>query len=126
MTIYNIHCIIPGVYSKRGLMKNKIIFTLVLLSLIVTDCTWYRNKREKWRNRHNSENHDNGGLESDSGSGKGFGVYVPGQSVQILWSGKWYKGKILKKDKGKYFISYDGYESNWNEWVGTDRLKPSL
>ncbi len=43
--------------------------------------------------------------------------------VKILWQGQWYNGKILKVKDGKYYIKYDGYSEEWNEWVGPDRLK---
>lgn len=48
-----------------------------------------------------------------------------GAKVQIKWQGAWYPGKILNynADKKQYYISYDNYDSSWNEWVGTDRLK---
>ncbi|MDH5656180.1 MAG: hypothetical protein OEZ34_09745 [Spirochaetia bacterium] len=51
-------------------------------------------------------------------------IYNVDQKVSILWNNKWYKGKILKKIGNKYFITYDGYEASWNEWVGPERLKP--
>ena len=54
-------------------------------------------------------------------------IYVSAQKVgdkaQILWNNKWYPGKILEVKDGKYFISYDGYDAKWNEWVGKDRIK---
>lgn len=52
------------------------------------------------------------------------GVYTAGQNVKILWGNKWWNGKILKKKGKKYYISYDGYSSRWNEWVTTSRLRP--
>lgn len=56
-------------------------------------------------------------------------IYVSAQKVgdkaQILWNNKWYPGKILEVKDGKYYISYDGYDAKWNEWVGSDRLKLS-
>lgn len=47
------------------------------------------------------------------------------EKVQIEYNGTWYPGKILKVNdaEGKYFISYDGWEESWNEWVTKDRLK---
>ncbi|WP_207493273.1 agenet domain-containing protein [Aridibaculum aurantiacum] len=46
-----------------------------------------------------------------------------GSSVEIYWSGSWYKGKVNEVKDGKYKISYDGWSSTWDEWVGTDRLR---
>ncbi|MDH5656281.1 MAG: hypothetical protein OEZ34_10255 [Spirochaetia bacterium] len=51
-------------------------------------------------------------------------TYNVNQKVFILWENEWFKGKILKKNGNKYFITYDGYEASWNEWVGPERLKP--
>ena len=50
------------------------------------------------------------------------GGYQIGQSVQILWKGKWYPGKILDASRNRYYITYDGYSSSWDEWVGPARL----
>lgn len=50
-------------------------------------------------------------------------TYSSGESVQILWKGQWYPGKILKADGEKFLISYDGYGKEWNETVAKDRLK---
>lgn len=47
------------------------------------------------------------------------------EKVQIESKGAWYPGKILKVNAAeeKYFITYDGWDENWNEWVTKDRLK---
>lgn len=44
-------------------------------------------------------------------------------AVEIQSSGSWYPGKILKVDGDKYFITYEGWDESWNEWVGKDRLR---
>lgn len=49
-------------------------------------------------------------------------AYQVGESVYILWRGKWYPGKILAFDGGVYYITYDGYDSSWDEWVEPARL----
>ncbi len=51
--------------------------------------------------------------------------YKVGDKVEILWNSSWYKGSIIgaKNAEGKYKIHYDGYESNWDEWVDTKRLR---
>lgn len=46
-----------------------------------------------------------------------------GDSVQVKWKGSWYPAKILKEQNGQFFIHYDGYGSNWDEWVGLGRIK---
>jgi hypothetical protein len=51
-------------------------------------------------------------------------TYSANQSVLISWKGEWYPGKIIELKNDSYLISYDNFESSWNEVVGTDRLKP--
>jgi hypothetical protein len=55
----------------------------------------------------------------DSGEG-GFAV---GDKVEILWVSSWKPGKILKVEKGRYFISWDGWSESSNEWVTADRVR---
>ena len=54
--------------------------------------------------------------------------YKKGQKVMVEWKGKWYDSTILEVgtgDKaGKFKIHYDGWSDSWDEWVGTDRMKP--
>ena len=47
------------------------------------------------------------------------------EKVQIKSNGAWYPGKILKinADDHTYYVSYDGWDEGWNEWVPIDRLK---
>lgn len=49
--------------------------------------------------------------------------YAKGAKVEILWSGSWYKGFIKEVKGDSYKISYDGWTSSWDEWVGKDRLR---
>ena len=46
-----------------------------------------------------------------------------GEKVKIDHNGSWYDGKILKIEDDKYFVSYDGWSEDWNEWVTIDKLK---
>lgn len=46
-----------------------------------------------------------------------------GDPVQVKWKGSWYPASVLSIKSGKYKIHYDGYGSNWDEWVGSDRIK---
>lgn len=64
---------------------------------------------------------------SASGSHSGqSGLCVPGSSVQILSAGSWYAGRVLNGPghDGTCQVSYDGYGSNWDEWVSQSRLRP--
>jgi hypothetical protein len=45
------------------------------------------------------------------------------EAVEIQSTGGWYPGKILKVDGDKYFITYDGWDESWNEWVTIERLR---
>lgn len=49
--------------------------------------------------------------------------FVAGEKVLIEWKGKWWRGKVHKKSRGKYYISYDGWSKKWNEWVPLSRLR---
>lgn len=50
--------------------------------------------------------------------------YSAGDRVQVSWKGKLYPAVILSaQGNNKYKIHYDGYESSWDEVVGTDRIK---
>ena len=48
-----------------------------------------------------------------------------GDKAEIYWKDTWYKGKIIadKNAEGKYKISYDGWDSNWDEYVDVKRLR---
>lgn len=50
--------------------------------------------------------------------------YAVGDAVQIEWRGSWFPGRVLEVTKGRYKISYDGYESSSDEWVDPGRLRP--
>ncbi|MFH1653566.1 MAG: Tudor-knot domain-containing protein [Pseudomonadota bacterium] len=43
--------------------------------------------------------------------------------TQVNWKKSWYKAKVLKLKPQSAFITYEGYGSSWNEWVGPDRIK---
>ncbi len=49
--------------------------------------------------------------------------YSAGQKVQVEWNGSWFDASILAVNGDQYHITYDGYDSSWDEWVGTDRIK---
>ena len=45
-----------------------------------------------------------------------------GDSVRILWRGQWYPGRVLDIRGNSYKITYDGYDSSWDEWVEPARI----
>lgn len=42
---------------------------------------------------------------------------------EVEWQGAWYPAKVLKKENGKFFITYVGYDSSWDEWVENKRIR---
>lgn len=46
-----------------------------------------------------------------------------GDSVDVKWKGSWYPASVLSVKNGRYKIHYDGYGSNWDEWVSDDRIR---
>ena len=49
-------------------------------------------------------------------------LFAVGQSVRIFWKGQWYPGQILDISSNSYKITYDGYDSSWDEWVEPARV----
>ncbi|MCB9948618.1 MAG: hypothetical protein H6842_12490 [Rhodospirillaceae bacterium] len=54
------------------------------------------------------------------------GLCTVGAVVQIEWNGSWYPGRVLEGPQadGTCYITYDGYDSGWDEWVAPSRLRP--
>lgn len=46
-----------------------------------------------------------------------------GDSAEVLWNGKWYPAKVIDTKPDSCQITYTGYDSSWDEWVGADRIK---
>lgn len=55
------------------------------------------------------------------------GLCTKGRPVSIFHANQWYPAKVLDgPDKmGTCLVSYDGYESNWDEWVSASRMRPA-
>lgn len=54
---------------------------------------------------------------------------APSAPFQVEWNGQWYPAKVLREENGRFFIHYEGYGDNWDEWVPVERLrtaKPKL
>jgi hypothetical protein len=50
--------------------------------------------------------------------------HAAGQPLEILWRGKWYRGRIVRVvGEEQWEISYDAFDTRWNEVVGPDRLR---
>ena len=46
-----------------------------------------------------------------------------GDPVEIEYGGAWYPGQVKEIRADQYFVGYDGYDSSWDEWVGSARLR---
>ncbi len=48
-----------------------------------------------------------------------------GTVVEVFWDGdgEWYRATVIKSRGARYFIHYDGWSSQWDEWVGRARLR---
>ena len=46
-----------------------------------------------------------------------------GDSAEVLWKSSWYPAHVVKSKGEQCYIHYDGYGSNWDEWVGPDRYR---
>lgn len=48
-----------------------------------------------------------------------------GDQAEVLWKGTWYAAKVTRvnEDQTRCFIRYTGYGSEWDEWVGQDRIR---
>ncbi|HEX5581138.1 MAG TPA: hypothetical protein VFX39_06130 [Gemmatimonadaceae bacterium] len=63
------------------------------------------------------------GATSASGGASAASSFAAGDRVEIEWSGRWFGGRIVRADKGRYLVSYDGYDRSWDEWVAPARLR---
>lgn len=57
-------------------------------------------------------------------AGKAQPAYKVGDSVQVLWKGKWWPASVISIGSGRWKIHYDGYDDSWDEWVDPGRIKP--
>src|SRR5262245_38706226 len=42
---------------------------------------------------------------------------------EVEWNGVRYPAKVIKKENDRWFIHYIGFQDNWDEWVGKDRIR---
>ena len=48
-----------------------------------------------------------------------------GENVKVEWKGSWWDAQILDINGDNYLIHYDGFDSSWDEWIDTTRMKKS-
>ena len=46
-----------------------------------------------------------------------------GQRVKVEWNGTWWDASVLKVEPSSFFITYEGFDSSWDEWVGPSRIE---
>ena len=46
-----------------------------------------------------------------------------GDRIEAYSAGKWYPGKIVESEVARWKVTYDGYGSNWDEWLKFDRIR---
>jgi hypothetical protein len=46
-----------------------------------------------------------------------------GQAVSVEWGGRWWDARVLKAEKGRYYVTYSGWGSGSDEWVGPARIR---
>ena len=49
--------------------------------------------------------------------------YATGRKVEVLWKKQWYPATILQAKDGTHLIHYTDYESKWDEWVPSRRIR---
>jgi hypothetical protein len=49
--------------------------------------------------------------------------YPAGARVEVNWKRKWYPAKVLSVERGVHLIHYVDYDSEWDEWVGAERIR---
>jgi hypothetical protein len=49
--------------------------------------------------------------------------YPAGSTVEVIWKRKWYPAKVVSVERGVHLIHYVDYDSDWDEWVGAERIR---
>jgi hypothetical protein len=49
--------------------------------------------------------------------------YANGTKVEVLWKKHWYPATVLQAKDGVHLIHYTDYESKWDEWVPSRRIR---
>ena len=49
--------------------------------------------------------------------------YAAGTKVEVLWKKHWYAATVLQAKDGVHLIHYTDYDSKWDEWVPSKRIR---
>ena len=47
-----------------------------------------------------------------------------GERLEVHWRDKWYRAQIFDVKENQFHITYVNFDSSWDEWVGSDRIRP--
>jgi hypothetical protein len=50
-------------------------------------------------------------------------AYPKGTKVEVLWKKQWYPATVLQAKEGVHLIHYNDYETKWDEWVPSRRIR---
>ncbi|MBD2459957.1 tetratricopeptide repeat protein [Oscillatoria sp. FACHB-1407] len=50
-------------------------------------------------------------------------TYQVGQVVEVLWEQSWWVARVLRIEGNQYCITYEGWDSAWDECVGSERIR---
>ncbi len=50
-------------------------------------------------------------------------IYSTGEQVKVEWKGSWWEGLIREISENQYLVHYVGFDSSWDEWVTSERIK---
>ena len=50
-------------------------------------------------------------------------LYPVGSLVEVEYDGDWFPARVLRVAGDEYYVTYDGYESDWDEWVDDSRIR---
>ena len=48
--------------------------------------------------------------------------FVVGDKVLVEWEGRWWKAEVTAIKEGEWYVHYDGYGDDWDEWVEEERI----
>ncbi|MCE9596988.1 MAG: caspase family protein [Spirochaetia bacterium] len=51
-----------------------------------------------------------------------FKSLAVGTRTKVSWGGKWYPAKVIQTREPFHLVTYEGYDSTWDEWVTMDRM----
>jgi Caspase domain/RNA binding activity-knot of a chromodomain len=49
--------------------------------------------------------------------------YATGTKVEVFWKKQWYPATVLQAKDGAHLIHYTDYDSDWDEWVPSTRIR---